>query len=192
MASIKMTADDFNAIVKACKPFVAKKPIQPATASIHLSCDGHTVTALALDGVKALKMTVGAVEPSDRCEISMPPLKPVKAKETPFVEVCGGGSKTITVVTSTGTQIVPIDYCDPGIAKSVSERAYANTESVKSVFFNPQELAAAFAAIPTECVRIDYYGEVKPIEFHAMSDREAYHGIVLPMRCSDTRLKEAK
>lgn len=188
---IKLLSDDFNAIVKACKPYVAKKPIQPATGVLHLTCDGRTVNALAVDGIKSLKMTVPVVEGSDEGYIALPVVKPVKAKETPFVDIeCD--NKTVSVITAAGTQIYPAEMPDPGIAERVVQNAYAKTEPVQSVYFNPKELAEAFSSIEASCVRIDYYGEVKPIEFYALTDRARCHGLILPMRNTETTLAKVR
>ena len=191
MPSINLSAESFNSIMKSCKAFTDTKGIRESLAFIHLKCDKRIVTALALDGNKALKLTVGARDGSDECVIALPLLKPVKAKETPFVRIVLDGNR-LTVETLTGTQTSPAPRPDVSLFEGIGDKVFAKTEPVKSLYFNPKLVAETLGSIPTDCVRIDYYGEVRPVEVWGRNDNEQYHAVVLPMRCTDKKLTEAR
>lgn len=190
--TIKLLPEDYNAIMKSCKAFVdAKGTGRVGTDTIHLICDGKCVKALALDGYKALNYICAALPGSDECRIAITPLKPVKPKETPFVKIAEDGGK-VTVETATGSQSVLVDQPCDDMHRTVYRSIFAKDSPVKSVYFSPKLLAETFAAIPTACVRIDFYNEKRPIEIYAVADTAKYHAIALPMRNTASELSEVR
>lgn len=192
MQTIKLSPDAYNAIVKTCKSFVSKPGYGGRTETdlIHLYCNRRMVRALALDGYKSMSLTVPCIYPdSDECFIAIPPtLKPVKAKDTPFAAIIEDGNK-VTIETASGSQTFTVEQPRRDLMETVSKNVYAKGYPAKSVYFNPKLAAEVFSAIPTDCCRVDYYGEVNPFEVYAVTDSEMYHALLLPMRSSGSKLE---
>lgn len=190
MQTIKLTAEAYNSIVKSCKAFVDGKGFREDCAKIHLKCNGDVVVATALDGHKALKLTAGVFADSDRCSISMPVLKPVKAKESPIVTITADGNK-VSVETMTGAQTVTTSGTNITLSE-VADKCFSATAPQYSMYVNPKLLADALSSFPFDCVRLDFFGEVKGIEAWGMDDTQMLHALVMPVRCARESLREAK
>ncbi len=169
--TIKLSWYNFDTIMKACKPFVSKDGAIPIYTQIELSCDGKTVTAVALDGSKMLSVSVNCEEGSENGKIIIPVMRPI-GKKGIYAEITET-EKEIAVQTAEGRQIVPKiegKFLDPA-------RIFPDEEPKSVCYFNPKMLMDTFSVFTNERVKIEYYGELSGVVISAPGKK----AIVLPV-----------
>lgn len=149
---ITLGYDAFDSIMKACKPFVAKSTTRPVLTQIELSCDGDTVTATALDGVKVISMTVPCDLTSDTGKVLIPLVKPI-GKKGVYAEITDT-DKEVTIRTIEGSQ----SFRKVEDAFIDHSRFFPNKVPESVCYFDPTLLAEAFSSFKDGRVKIEYYG----------------------------------
>lgn len=175
---IALNADNFNLIMKACKPFVAKDDIRPIHTQIELTCDGETVTAVALDGASLIRLTVPCESKSDTGKMIVPLMKPV-GKTVPYV-ILSDTDKEITVNTGESSQTfrkVAGEFLDHA-------RVFPQSDPKEVFWFNPKRLATALSVFSGDWVKIEYHDNYKGI---VLSDHTTKKALVLPVRDPNKR-----
>lgn len=148
---IVLSADDFNTIMKTCKPFIAHNGLpREIFRRIRLVCDGEKVTASALNGAMIIQFTVSCIEGSDECELYIPYAAPVKNCKIVIIEAYGD---EITVDTGNVKQTYKrIWDTHPDVSEYLSVDG-ADYEH----YFDAKKLADALSAFGNEAVNLNFF-----------------------------------
>ena len=178
---INLTYVAFDAIMKATKPFVSKDAaMRPVFTQILLESDNGKVTATALDGVKAVKLTVAAETETETGSMLIPWVKPIGKKGVYALITDDEKSITIETVTEQRTfRKVQGEYLD-------AERLFKTEKMPEAtLYYDPRQLAEALSTFTADNVKIDYFGTNKGVIISDLvCDQKA---LVLPLRPPEKR-----
>lgn len=155
---INLSYDAFDAIMKVTKPFVSKDAaMRPVFTQILLESDNGKVTATALDGVKAVKLTVAAETETETGSMLIPWVKPIGKRGVYALITDDEKSITIETVTEQRTfRKVQGSYAN-------TDRFFENKEFPETtMYFDPKQLADALTAFDDK-VKIEYFGAYKGV-----------------------------
>ena len=177
---INLSYGAFDAIMKATKPFVSKDDMRPVFTQILLESDNGKVTATALDGVKAVKLTVAAETETETGSMLIPWVKPIGKKG---VYAClTDDRENVTIQTALDQRTfrkVQGEYLD-------AERLFKTEKMPEAtLYYDPRQLAEALSTFTTDKVKIDYFGTNKGVIISDLvCDQKA---LVLPLRPPEKR-----
>lgn len=175
---IVLTAECFNTIMKTCKPFVSKDRRRPIFTQIELTCNGETVTAVALDGYSLVKLTMSCENGSDSGKMIVPVMKPV-------------GKGIVEVYLSDTDKEIMVDTRESKQTFRKVEGEFLDHTHVfppdnpKDVFwFDPKRLATALSVFTHGWVKIEAFDRSKNTIF-VLSDTTTKQALVLPLHKPD-------
>ena len=177
---INLSYGAFDAIMKATKPFVSKDDMRPVFTQILLESDNGKVMATALDGVKAVKLTVAAETETETGSMLIPWVKPIGKKG---VYAClTDDRENVTIQTALDQRTfrkVQGEYLD-------AERLFKTEKMPEAtLYYDPRQLAEALSTFTTDKVKIDYFGTNKGVIISDLvCDQKA---LVLPLRPPEKR-----
>lgn len=154
---INLSYGAFDAIMKATKPFVSKDDMRPVFTQILLESDNGKVMATALDGVKAVKLTVAAETETETGSMLIPWVKPIGKRGVYALITDDEKSITIETVTEQRTfRKVQGSYVN-------TDRFFENKEPPETtMYFDTKQLADALTAFDGK-VKIEYFGANKGV-----------------------------
>ena len=154
---INLTYVAFDTIMKVTKPFVCKDDIRPVFTQLLLESTDKKVTVTALDGVKAVKLTVAAETETETGSMLIPWVKPIGKRGVYALITDDEKSITIETVTEQRTfRKVQGSYMN-------TDLFFENKEPPETtMYFDPKQLADALTAFDDK-VKIEYFGANKGV-----------------------------
>lgn len=150
---IILNANNFNMIMKTCKIFVAKDDVLPILTQIELTCDGETVTAVAMDKASIVKLTVPCERGSGTGKMLVPVTMPVE-RNVSYVYVFHDKNLELTIETESVRQTFR------GIAGEYFDHTRVlppKGDPVLEWQFDPKRLANALSVFRSEPVTLSFY-----------------------------------
>lgn len=171
---INLNYDAFDRIMKATKPFVAKGGARVAYTQLRLESTGEKVTVTALDGVKAVQLTVDAENGTEYGKMLIPWMKPIGKKGAYAQLIDDKGSITVQTELEMRTfRKVQEEYMNTDWLFKIDEAPAV------TFFYDPRELSEALSAF-TDKVRIDYLGPRRGLVISDLAHNQ--RALVLPMK----------
>lgn len=178
---IKLTAADFNRIIKACRHYTNKASHNDLGKVIKVRQHDRRIMVTALDGAKIFQTVVLMNTNDDTCTLNNDEtclltcdIGPVDKSE-PFVRIENDGN-TVSITTASSTQ----QYHLPLKANEVHLGEFIrllSAEPVHTVYFDSKVLLDALAGYKGKVIKVDFCSNTKGIIIHSTDSRS----LVLPI-----------
>ncbi|NLC04253.1 MAG: hypothetical protein GX787_08260 [Tissierellia bacterium] len=168
--------EEFNKIQDFAKAYAGKDNTRPVLTFINIKVKEDRLVAEMVDGFKLARLEFVTQETNEETGFLLPITNKVK-KQDVFVEIeLSEDGQEISLTTLKGKSIIKA-----GNGEFVNaDRVWPQDEIKETVYFSTKLLQEALKPFKNEMIRIDYYGEFKPIIITDEITKDT--GLVLPRR----------